>query len=354
MKCPVCGCDLLASTVNGVRIEGCMRCFGSFSPAASLRKPVKLALPLTGPLRCPVCRKRMVRGRLFKGRLTLDRCSTCAGVWFDEYEIDKLRELSGDEPIGAPGESASPAKGNGAKPAIGRLLPLIALGTLAGVCVLYALLLRLGGDAFPSYHRALTGRLPLVSSASPERSLQPDAILRTVLEAEAIVLWSVIAILAAYLLTRLLAWALPVEERSQGAPPNGWGRHHHVPAEFHADEKFTACLRAARAFVELGEKNALSMEFSSQGLPTRWLEAYHDRTILPAWVALSTTTLLLGCYLAAGGEMPTGFGLILVGAAGALPGLLLSYFIIDPYLARSNKRARLRLIARWEGRVGTS
>lgn len=367
MKCPACERELRPSQVNGVQIGTCRECFGSFCYADFLRVPVKLALPANGPLRCPACRARMLRGTMFKGRLKLDRCPECAGVWFEAYEIGNFREYAGTEPIGAPEDGTAPVKRIDPEPAPAGAFPWTVAGGLVGFSALYAIVIQPGDNPLTACHRELTGLLlpklmafskgffqltfPALSTNFPP----PGAFFKAVLDAERIVLWSAIALLAAYSLNRVLAWALPAEELLPGSPPAGWGRHKYVPADFHADADYTACAVAAKNFVAVGEKAALLAKLSGHCLPTVWLEAYRD-TPLPMLrvMAFTAAAVPLVSYLFAGGRGASTISfLLLMGFAGMLLGFLLSCFIFAPILARLNRRARLKLIARWEGRHGT-
>ena len=50
-------------------------------------------------LTCPKCRVPMEKVEF--GRVSVDRCPTCDGLWFDEGEARKLKNLTGSESIDA-------------------------------------------------------------------------------------------------------------------------------------------------------------------------------------------------------------------------------------------------------------
>jgi hypothetical protein len=309
----------------------------------------------------------MMRGTMFRGRLKLDRCPECAGVWFGAYEIGNFREYSGTEPIGVPEDTTAPVKRIDALPAPDDAFPWTAIGGLAVVSGLYAIVLQPGDNPLTAYHRELVGLLSpklltfserflqLKLTVLSERLLRPGALLEAALEAERFVLWSVLAILAAYILNRILAWTLPAEELFPGSPPAGWGRHKHLKAKFRADEDYAACARAAKNFVAAGEKDALLKNLSGQSLPTGWLEAYGDTPLRMLRVMGITAAVIQLTYFLLAGEKGGSVisSLLLLGFAGILLGFFISCFIVAPFLAYTNRRARLRLITEWEGRRGT-
>lgn len=351
MKCPVCDCDLRHWKVNGAEIGSCWKCFGSFCPSDSMLVPVHLALPVRGALSCPACRTRMLRGTMFKRHLTLEKCPECAGVWFKAYEIDNLREYAGTEPIGAPEDGAAKPVRIEAESAPDDAFPRNTAAILAVVCVLYAFVIQRWDDPLAPYHRDLVWLLGVLRlMASPERSFQPGA-----LSEERVFLWFAIAMLSAYVLKRILAWALPAEKRFPGTPPVGWGRHIHIPAKLHADEDYVACARAAKDFVAAGKKEVLLMKLSGHSLPTRWLEVYQDKPLrMLRTMTVTTAAVPFASYLLVGGRGVSAIPfLLLMGFAGMLLGFLLSCFLFAPILARMNRRARLKLISQWEGRRET-
>ncbi|MEA3286127.1 MAG: zf-TFIIB domain-containing protein [Candidatus Marinimicrobia bacterium] len=46
---------------------------------------------------CPKC-KRYMKNIEFKG-VEVDRCTNCYGIWFDKFELEDLKKLSGSEVI---------------------------------------------------------------------------------------------------------------------------------------------------------------------------------------------------------------------------------------------------------------
>lgn len=62
-------------------------------------------------LTCPKCSQAMEKVP-FAG-ITVDRCVSCRGIWFDAREQERLKEAKGSESIdaGDPGPATSPKKG---------------------------------------------------------------------------------------------------------------------------------------------------------------------------------------------------------------------------------------------------
>lgn len=364
MTCPLCDCDLFPKPIGGAFIEGCPSCFGSFCPSDTLLVPIELSSHKTGPHSCPACRTEMLRGTMFKRRLTLDQCPKCEGVWFDAYEIDRLAELSGvAAAVGARGEpdaaeeagrqvgteAAAPmatASASNDRP------PWRASAALFAVCSLYALL-HLGGENHLLALNRTAINLLLSKNILPDRVFAPGELFASVLSAEAILLWCAMAALAPYILQRFFARAVPGEVRFIGLPPVGWGKHESPAAEPFADERFEAWSRSAEEFVVFGDKELLIKSLTSNGLEADWLETYHDKRLPKVWVLGFSLVLvsLVGSQFLQGGQRAIGLGLAVLAGAGCVAALAVVTFIIEPRLRRSNVNSRKELLLRWEARL---
>ncbi len=106
MTCPKCSAPL--ETVHlpgGFEIDSCPQCHGVFYDAAEFALTLKLKSAMKSALACPKCESPMEVGGVFDGSLTVDRCTSCQGLWFDSGEVVKLRRLSGAESLlGKPGQ----------------------------------------------------------------------------------------------------------------------------------------------------------------------------------------------------------------------------------------------------------
>lgn len=122
LNCPKCGAPLDPNSeiVPGAVVHVCSGCYGSFYRKAELAVPLDVYQPKPSKLSCPDCGKGMETGSVYEGRIELDRCKSCGGVWFDAGEVDALRRLAGVERLALlPGE-AGPDDGpavDGAPPA---------------------------------------------------------------------------------------------------------------------------------------------------------------------------------------------------------------------------------------------
>lgn len=116
MNCPKCGAPLDPNSdiVPGTVVHVCSGCYGSFYRKAELAVPLDLYAPKPSKISCPDCGKGMETGSVYEGRIELDRCKACGGVWFDAGEVDALRRLAGVERVALlPGEKG-PDEGSGA------------------------------------------------------------------------------------------------------------------------------------------------------------------------------------------------------------------------------------------------
>ncbi len=104
--CPACRTALLVLELDGVEVDHCSRCGGSWLDAGELEalaegagvgtRRIREALSARtrgrrGPRRCPRCRRRLepLPVGLEEG-LVVDRCRLGHGLWFDRGEIGSL------------------------------------------------------------------------------------------------------------------------------------------------------------------------------------------------------------------------------------------------------------------------
>lgn len=98
MTCPKCGAPLQEIALDaGAKVLSCPSCAGAFYPRNELA--VEIALSQVGDTEraCPQCGGRLRAGTMYSGKLELEQCSVCGGVWLDAGEVGKLRSLSGVE-----------------------------------------------------------------------------------------------------------------------------------------------------------------------------------------------------------------------------------------------------------------
>jgi Zn-finger nucleic acid-binding protein len=104
--CPACKEPLIAFELEGVEIDHCVACGGTWLDAGELELIAELASVTPGPLsealetagqgtrtrrRCPRCRRKLRAVRI--GRDTtveVDRCPLGHGIWFDAGELRTL------------------------------------------------------------------------------------------------------------------------------------------------------------------------------------------------------------------------------------------------------------------------
>jgi Zn-finger nucleic acid-binding protein len=96
MKCPKCAAPIQDIALEGgAVIHSCPSCAGAFYPRSILAVDVALSLVKETERGCPHCTGRLRTGFVFDGKLELDQCSSCSGLWLDAGEVAKLRTLSG-------------------------------------------------------------------------------------------------------------------------------------------------------------------------------------------------------------------------------------------------------------------
>ncbi|MCM2304088.1 MAG: zf-TFIIB domain-containing protein [Elusimicrobia bacterium] len=116
MQCPKCSAPLEAIEIaTGVVVRSCAACAGVLYESADVAVPLALIGPRPARFDCPRCRRPMETATSYEGQIEVDRCGTCAALWFDAGEIKILRKLSGVENIAGgksepPPEPASPSE----------------------------------------------------------------------------------------------------------------------------------------------------------------------------------------------------------------------------------------------------
>ncbi|MBI4678929.1 MAG: zf-TFIIB domain-containing protein [Elusimicrobia bacterium] len=114
MNCPKCHGPLqFVSLPESVDIESCPYCNGVFYDLTDLTIDLKVENLMASRFVCPKCGGAMKAGTLYQGKLTVEQCGACQGIWLDVGEVQKLRKLSGKDKIvgkrGAPDVDAPPA-----------------------------------------------------------------------------------------------------------------------------------------------------------------------------------------------------------------------------------------------------
>lgn len=117
MRCPKCESELEAARLPmNVTVDYCARCRGAFYDAQEIAVPLADGAAIERTCDCPKCGTAMLTADYFDGRLTLERCESCRGIWFDYGEVVRLKELARTEdvvrpaPTPAPGAQDAPAK----------------------------------------------------------------------------------------------------------------------------------------------------------------------------------------------------------------------------------------------------
>ncbi|MBN1345199.1 MAG: zf-TFIIB domain-containing protein [Phycisphaerae bacterium] len=112
--CPICGEPMIALELEGVEVDCCVECGGTWLDAGELEQIAELAEAPPGPLtdalgaagegkhgkrRCPRCRGTLRIITVGKEpAVEIDRCPRGHGLWFDRGEIKTLiREFAEGE-----------------------------------------------------------------------------------------------------------------------------------------------------------------------------------------------------------------------------------------------------------------
>ena len=109
MDCPVCKTAMLVVEYQGVELDHCLDCRGTWFDREELGLVLERALPdifealpaevqslpdagtREKPRRCPLCRKRMRKVYLGqKNKVLIDICPLGEGMWFDSEEVGRL------------------------------------------------------------------------------------------------------------------------------------------------------------------------------------------------------------------------------------------------------------------------
>jgi Zn-finger nucleic acid-binding protein len=86
-------------------VDYCPKCRGAFYDEQEIQVPLEDGVPGEKTFACPKCRSLMLTSEHFDGKLTLERCESCRGIWFDSGEVLKLKELAGTEDVVRPGQT---------------------------------------------------------------------------------------------------------------------------------------------------------------------------------------------------------------------------------------------------------
>jgi len=111
MNCPACGRRLVPVDIAGLTVEVCQGgCAGMWFDRAELRSFVdptrnaaqiliersgqpQVTVDLTQTRRCPRCPDSLLMRHFFSAKraVTVDECPTCAGIWLDAGELERIR-----------------------------------------------------------------------------------------------------------------------------------------------------------------------------------------------------------------------------------------------------------------------
>ena len=115
--CPECGAPMVAYEFEGVEIDRCLKCGGTWLDGGELEQICRMAEVATGPLtdaieqaagtknrdrRCPRCAKAMETISVDPKRpVQLERCPFGDGLWLDRGEMRRLIDATDDSAAGA-------------------------------------------------------------------------------------------------------------------------------------------------------------------------------------------------------------------------------------------------------------
>ncbi|MBI5624006.1 MAG: DUF4178 domain-containing protein [Elusimicrobia bacterium] len=133
MNCPKCHGPLqFVRLPDSVDIEACPFCNGVFYDLSELTVDLKIENLMASRYVCPKCGGAMKAGTVFAGKLTLEHCGQCQGIWLDPGEIQTLRKLSGKDKIagtrGTHDVEAPPPPNPAPAPAVPAAAPGLAAG----------------------------------------------------------------------------------------------------------------------------------------------------------------------------------------------------------------------------------
>ncbi len=124
--CPKCRAPLEEVRIaDGIVVRSCSACHGVLYEADDVAVPLNLIGATPARFDCPRCRRPMETAAAYEGQIEVDRCLTCAALWFDAGEIQILRKLTGVENIAGkrPDEDEPPAPPPVAAPPASSPLP---------------------------------------------------------------------------------------------------------------------------------------------------------------------------------------------------------------------------------------
>jgi len=101
LKCPRCDIEMKQVDRDGIIIDVCMKCHGTWFDAkeldalsktrGSLEALIYVSKPIGSQLKCPRC-GTVTKYSNVEGKVVIDFCEECEGVWLDAGELQKLRE----------------------------------------------------------------------------------------------------------------------------------------------------------------------------------------------------------------------------------------------------------------------
>jgi len=105
LECPGCGHETQVEIISKVEVDRCGRCAGLWFDVGELAKAALCDVPpigLRGPSArvCPVCRSGLTLGTI--DGVEVDHCETCKGTYLDSGELGRLRAREAADDIGTP------------------------------------------------------------------------------------------------------------------------------------------------------------------------------------------------------------------------------------------------------------
>lgn len=114
MNCPACDKPMVVFEINEVEVDHCVRCKGTWLDSGEmellldgvanseelLESMARDVTTVEAPRRCPICEKKMQKVQYGCGDaepVTLDKCKSNDGLWFDEGELSDILNM-GDVP----------------------------------------------------------------------------------------------------------------------------------------------------------------------------------------------------------------------------------------------------------------
>ncbi|MBS1271868.1 MAG: hypothetical protein MAGBODY4_01000 [Candidatus Marinimicrobia bacterium] len=105
MKCPVCNKSMIILEHEGIEIDYCTRCKGSWFDSGELalllhdelrhEESLEPALLKKGARSCPRCGKRMRYGNFPNTKVEIDVCPVDRGIWLDKGELQAIAKAQG-------------------------------------------------------------------------------------------------------------------------------------------------------------------------------------------------------------------------------------------------------------------